>query len=868
MRFLPLLTAVLLALSLMGLAAPLAGPAFAQTQAESAGAESTASPEDVLARWDAEATQIERRLESGGLTLDDISRHRAELQHQLTEITPLKNRLDGRVAPLREQLSALGDPPEDASTEAPQISMERRRLQEEISKVEALIKRADQGEARALGLIDRLTALRQQLFTDQLLTRGPSIIDAGMPRAAIAELIRVGRNVVRETRQRWSLRTMDVPVAVTILAPILPLVGLAILLLRLRDILIKRQVRNLGEETPYSRRVTAGAAITLARLLLPAAAVGILLLAARLSGLLGTQGTLLLQGLAAAAGVLIGAYGLGGAFFAPQSRLLRLSRLGDGEARRAHRWLMVLALIVGLDRALVQQGQALLLGVEGLALLNIGLVTHGGIALAGFVRCVRGRPPEPVEEAQPTQDAADEDAEEGERRAAASDAQVARSLVGFARLIGYASAIAAPLLALAGFYAAARFAFYPVVFSGAVISFCVLLFHVVRALVDHLVASDQTQGSAFDRLQLIPILVAVVLACAALPVLALIWGADGADLSEMLRLAVVGFQIGEVRLSPVDFLMFGLVLAIGLVVTRKLRVLLSRNVLPLTGLDTGGRDAVAAGFGYLGVVVSALIAISTTGLDLSNLAIVAGALSVGIGFGLQNIVNNFVSGVILLIERPIKAGDWIQLPSGMGYVKKINVRSTEVETFDRSSLFVPNSELISGPVTNWTHSNLNGRVIVPVRVRYDSDVRLVERVLLEIAKGHPLMLRRPAPFVLFHGFGQDGLDFEIRGILRDVNWVLNVASDIRFEVHRRFEEEGIVIPFRQTDVHLRDLDAVGATLGEALSRRGNGADRPANGVEAAPTRTPGPRPYAQAARDGDAVDGTPDADAGGAGDGR
>ena len=202
--------------------------------------------------------------------------------------------------------------------------------------------------------------------------------------------------------------------------------------------------------------------------------------------------------------------------------------------------------------------------------------------------------------------------------------------------------------------------------------------------------------------------------------------------------------------------------------TRLFQRWLRERALQQTRMDPGIANSIDTVVGYAGIALAALLAISYAGFDITNLAIVAGALSVGIGFGLQSIVNNFVSGLILLIERPIKVGDWIVVGDQQGHVRRISVRATEIETFDRASLIIPNSELITGRVLNWTHRDSLGRVNIKIGVGYTSDPEQVIAILKKCADDHPQVLRTPAPVAIFENFGDSALDFTLRVCLADI----------------------------------------------------------------------------------------------------
>jgi len=241
-------------------------------------------------------------------------------------------------------------------------------------------------------------------------------------------------------------------------------------------------------------------------------------------------------------------------------------------------------------------------------------------------------------------------------------------------------------------------------------------------------------------------------------------------------------------------------------ILRRSRKFLEAHLLSHLKMDTGVKHTILTLIGYCAWIITILLTLSILGLNLKNLAIVFGALSVGIGFGLQNIVNNFVSGLIILFERPIKEGDWVVIGGQEGFVRNIRIRATELETFDNSTVLIPNADILSASVINWTHQDMRGRVVVPVNVSYDSDLEQVRDILLQLAAEDERLLKTPAPYVWVTNFGDNGIDMELRAVTGNVVNKGYIKSDLMFRTFRAFKEKNIEIPFPQRVIHLMNED--------------------------------------------------------------
>jgi potassium efflux system protein len=279
-----------------------------------------------------------------------------------------------------------------------------------------------------------------------------------------------------------------------------------------------------------------------------------------------------------------------------------------------------------------------------------------------------------------------------------------------------------------------------------------------------------------------------------------------------------GVTIGETQITLWLVLTAAAFLYGAVIASRIVQFFMMRKLFTQFRVDPGIGQSVTRLMHYTIVLLGILLALATLGFELTNLTIIASALSVGIGFGLQTIVNNFVCGLILLFERPVKVGDIVQIGEEWATIRDIGLRATTIQTFNRSDIVVPNSDLITNQVTNWTLADRKMRLSLNVGVAYGSEVPLVLQTLEECTRGNRHILRDPDPLILFMGFGDSSLDFQLRVWIDNLDFINVVRSELNQEIDRLFRERRIEIPFPQRDLHLRSVDPTAANELSASSQ--------------------------------------------------
>jgi len=275
--------------------------------------------------------------------------------------------------------------------------------------------------------------------------------------------------------------------------------------------------------------------------------------------------------------------------------------------------------------------------------------------------------------------------------------------------------------------------------------------------------------------------------------------------TKIMQLLSTSIGYGSISISVSGIILFSLTIWASFKISKFILFILNVDILPQLELPRGVPGTITSISKYIILSVGFLFALVSIGIDFNKFSLLFGALGVGIGFGLQNLVNNFLSGVILIFEHPIQIGDIIKVGDVAGTVKKIGIRASIIKSFDGSEIVVPNGNLISTELTNWTLSDKNRRIDVNVGVKYGSDVKKVEELLLECANNNKKILEEPAPIVLFQNFGNSSLDFTLRCWAENIdNWYLS-QSELRFSINKIFDENDITIPFPQSDVYIKEF---------------------------------------------------------------
>lgn len=738
-----------------------------------------------MSQWQALAQRAETSVDEADTADETLETLRGEIAEYREQFNEARSVNAVRITSLRDQLALLGGQPSDAEgvPEAAEVVAKRKELEEQLAELMAPVQVADSAYARADGLVGEIDAILRNRQTEALLevvesplipTHWPVAVEA--LNAAISKLWSTPAQDELAARRADLMRNLPVILLASVAGLILILRG------RRWSTKIVSRFNRIGARSLGVWRFV----FSLLRIVFPLIGLSLLAFAALTTGYLGERGDQLVLLIPFLGGLMLGFRWVAEQIFAREDdeALLELDQRDRSEAR---------FLVSGITLLIISNMLLLrILSLDDAGSISKTVVSFPFTVLMSYAvyrigRLLRHSGTEVVEQ------------EDDELTRASTLGRLVRSL-GTATIC---VAIMAPLLQAAGYYNASAFVLHPTVLTLVILGL-VLALQRFSADVYGAITGQGVQA----REALMPIFFGMVLLLLAMPALALAWGARVADLTEIWAAFRRGFSIGESRISPTDFLTFALIFTFGYLATRLAQGALKTNVLPKTRIDKGGQNAIVSGLGYVGIFLAALAAITGAGIDLSSLAIVAGALSVGIGFGLQNIVSNFVSGIILLIERPISEGDWIEVTGGqMGFVRDISVRSTRIETFDKTDVIVPNADLVSGTVINYTRGNTLGRVIIPVGVAYGTDTKKVEKILLEIANAQPMALANPAVQVLFLNFGASSMDFEIRIFLRDVTWLNVVKNDVNHEIAKRFAEEGIEIPFAQQDIWLRNPEA-------------------------------------------------------------
>ncbi|MDQ0467498.1 DUF3772 domain-containing protein [Labrys wisconsinensis] len=756
-----------------------AGPAAAQ--------QPDSTPREQLTGAKAAIDRVEAALAQPSLSQDALQQQRSNLEPARSALVALLASVIGPRDASKQRLEKLGPPPKPGEPpESAEVTAARDRENTLFGDLDGVAKEAQLQIVRIDQLNNTIVERLRTDFARQIFQRSASILDPFFWATVASDLPQAVANLTQALSQIWvSFRANAGPGPIGIAVLIVLAGALACRFLRGRAVRLRNR---LAARQSASRRFTAtlDALLDIVHAVLgwPMAAL-VPLVALKVAELVPEQllvdfGVPIVMALLVPAvfdATAVGVMAVG----RPNLRLLPLSDWAVDQIHRRMRWI---AFIIGADILLPSLGKVTYAPVS---------LTVASTGLFSVLFCIVG-----AELLLRLRDAPTT-TESGEPIPGAQESNKLDILRPLTWLV-IAAAVAG---LLSGYIALANFIVILMLAALFVAALAYILMTLVDAVLTDRLATDESLGRAIaSALGVSPRNVAfaatlfsgvlrLLILIAAVTTFVVPLGSYSIDFASVMEHAFFGFQVGEITISISSILLAITLFSVVMIATTLVRGWIRNTLLPRTTLDASLQNSIATMIGYTGVILASAVGLFQIGLNLQNFAIVAGALSVGIGFGLQSIVSNFVSGLILLAERPIRVGDIIAVAGEEGFVRRISVRATEIETYDRATLIIPNSQLITGSVKNWVYGNTWSRVRVSIDVGYDADVDAVRAAMLSAAEDDPRILPTPPPRVFLSKLGSAALEFELFAVVTSVETLPAVKSDLHLRILKNFRAKGI-----------------------------------------------------------------------------
>jgi len=746
--------------------------------------------------------QIEARLARGGLTDGVLQQLRDQIDPVTARMNAVASDLVPRMAAVRDRLAQLGPAPDPKSnaTEASAITADRSAQQKLFDDLDGTAKRAKVLAVQAAQISDTIVTRRRDLFAHDLFARSRSLGSPGLWTAVAVEVPADAQRVATLARN-WGQAASD---RLSVWQK--PVLALLLAALALGYYPVWRVAVRVRSRDPEARPTRFGKAVAAVRVaattaIVPVAAVlalGGLVVLFDLPNLLQALGESLTVGVVVVA---LGT-GLSRGLFAPKSPNWRLPPIGDDTAKNLYHLTITVTAIVAAEHvveavnAFIQVGVPTAIATRGLGALAVAVAIGLALRRAWLRR-------------------------HGAETPALGDPQ-GEHWAALLRVTGRAVAVLLLVAVLVGYVALAAFLVEQVIAIAGTLA----MLYVLLILADEGFRTALRPQSAIGRglaalvglrpdgLAQIAVLSSAVvrvslLVAAALLVLAP-WRIESGDMLATVEAAFFGFAIGGATISIASLIVTRSRASAARPGWRRPR---GRRAAPPTGLQ----NSIKTSLGYVGFIAALGLSLAYLGLSFERLTLIVGGLSLGIGLGLQSVTNNFVSGLIMLWERAVRVGDWVEVGAEQGFVRRINVRSTEIETFDRALVIMPNASLVSGVVKNWVRNDRVGRIKLPFVVPLSADPEAVRTALIATARAHERVLTIPTPSVFFTGLGEANMTFDLVCFIDDVESRIRVTSDLLYDIHAKLKAAGYVNPPAAPTVSSPALDRLDAWLNEKLA---------------------------------------------------